>query len=238
MRNSILTNSNLIEFRIQWDPSLNEFLFTSHIYTIIVLILQVPCIVDANNEPLDSKHSKGVAAVWVARNRFAVLGKTHKLTIKHIVNNENRIIEFDKPVNDIFYAGTGFLLLSNTYNVKLYDIKQECVIATAKAPKVYFFDFFGIINNFFEIMNTASHNSPFWIWFMIQAIRFLTTTTILHITNPIRLNHCHCTQHQGRNHHFSLVGNFRFDPSTVRKINLVWRFGRECDFRFQLFFWL
>ena len=63
------------------------------------------------------------------------------ITIKHIVNNGRREIAFDEPVNNIFYAGTGFLLLSNTDNVKLYDIKQKCVIATAKASKVYFLTF-------------------------------------------------------------------------------------------------
>ena len=95
--------------------------------------MQVPCTV--------CSLGLGDAAVWIARNRFAVLlcdddDDDYRIEIKHIVNNECRRIEFDEPVNDIFYAGTGFLLLSNTDNVKLYDIKQKCVIATAKVSKV------------------------------------------------------------------------------------------------------
>ena len=117
---------------------------TSHLplaYTdTLILQAQVPCTAVTSNELLlDSMRSTpGVAAVWVARNRFAVLyNKAIGITIKHIVNNELRIIIVcDEPVNDIFYAGTGFLLLSNTDNVKLHDIKQKCVIATAKVSKV------------------------------------------------------------------------------------------------------
>ena len=87
---------------------------------------------------MDSKRSPGVAAVWVARNRFAVLDKTHQITIKDLSNKDSRKIEFTGPVNDIFYAGTGLLLLKNADNVQLYDIQQKRVMATAKVSKVFF----------------------------------------------------------------------------------------------------
>ena len=84
----------------------------------------------------DSKRSAGVACVWVARNRFAVLDKTHQIVIRDLANKESRKIEHDVPVDEIFYAGTGLLLLRTTEGLQMYDIQQKRVLATAKVNKV------------------------------------------------------------------------------------------------------
>ncbi|KAL3074516.1 hypothetical protein niasHS_015346 [Heterodera schachtii] len=87
-------------------------------------------------DPLDAKRSPGLAAVWVARNRFAVLDKTHQLTIRDLQNQESRKVEYTGAVDDIFYAGTGLLLLKNADSVQMYDLQQKRVLASVKATKV------------------------------------------------------------------------------------------------------
>jgi len=91
---------------------------------------------DSNNEPADSKRSPGVAVVWVARNRFAVLDKSHQIIIRDLANKDNRKIEQTVPADDIFYAGTGLLLLKNSEGVHLLDVQQRRILAAAKVSKV------------------------------------------------------------------------------------------------------
>uniref|UniRef100_A0A914GSP6 Coatomer WD associated region domain-containing protein n=1 Tax=Globodera rostochiensis TaxID=31243 RepID=A0A914GSP6_GLORO len=87
-------------------------------------------------EPLDAKRSPGIAAVWVARNRFAVLDKNHQLTIRDLQNQESRKVDYTGAIDDIFYAGTGLLLLKNADAVQMYDLQQKHVLASIKADKV------------------------------------------------------------------------------------------------------
>ncbi|VDO56953.1 unnamed protein product [Onchocerca flexuosa] len=91
---------------------------------------------DGNGETPEGKRSPGVAAVWVARNRFAVLDKNQQITIRDLSNRENRKIEQSVPIDDIFYAGTGLLLLKNAEGIQLFDIQQKRTLASAKVPKV------------------------------------------------------------------------------------------------------
>ena len=90
----------------------------------------------SGGEPEDSKRSPGVAAVWCARNRFAVLDKSHKIIVRDLLNKDNRQIDQTVPVDDIFYAGTGLLLLKNSDSINLMDIQQKRILATAKVNKV------------------------------------------------------------------------------------------------------
>uniref|UniRef100_A0A7E4ZSM4 Coatomer subunit alpha n=1 Tax=Panagrellus redivivus TaxID=6233 RepID=A0A7E4ZSM4_PANRE len=90
----------------------------------------------SGGEPEDAKRSPGVASVWCARNRFAVLDKTHKITIRDLSNKENRSVDPTIPADDIFYAGTGLLLLKNSDSVSLFDIQQKRVLASVKVAKV------------------------------------------------------------------------------------------------------
>lgn len=84
----------------------------------------------------EGKRSAGVAAVWVARNRFAVLDRNQQLVIKNLKNEVTKKMEQNMPIDDIFYAGTGMLLLKNAEGVQLFDVQQKRVLASAKASKV------------------------------------------------------------------------------------------------------
>jgi coatomer protein complex subunit alpha (xenin) len=77
-------------------------------------------------EPRDSgmegKRGTGQSAVFVARNRFAVLDKPGGLVLIKDMRNEVTK-QFATPVNctDVFYAGTKNILITTTTSVVLYD---------------------------------------------------------------------------------------------------------------------
>ena len=60
----------------------------------------------------EGKRGVGAAAVFVARNRFAVLDKaTNNILVKNLRNEVTKQCASPLPVTDsIFYAGTGLLL--------------------------------------------------------------------------------------------------------------------------------
>lgn len=81
----------------------------------------------------DSKRSSGITALWVARNRFAVLDRTNQLVIKNFKNEVTK--KCMSPCEDIFYAGTGMLLLKDADSVTLFDVQQLRVIAQVKVAR-------------------------------------------------------------------------------------------------------
>merc|ERR1711970_562727 len=99
-------------------------------------LYQVPKTSDASNpDQPEGKRSSGLTAVWVARNRFAVLDRTHSIQIKNLKNEVTKKIQLN-GVDEIFYAGTGLLLLREPDGVTLYDVQQKRNLAQAKIAKV------------------------------------------------------------------------------------------------------
>ena len=98
-------------------------------------LFAVPKTTDPTNpEVVEGKRSSGVAAVWVARNRFAVLDKSHQLVIKNLRNEVTKKI--DCPSCDtIFFASTGHLLLKDAEGVTLYDVQQRRALKTVRITK-------------------------------------------------------------------------------------------------------
>lgn len=88
-----------------------------------------------NNYEAESKRSPGLTALWVARNRFAVLDRSHQLIIKNLKNEETKKV-VTPTCDEIFYAGTGMLLLRDTDHITLFDVQQKRTLAQVKAPKV------------------------------------------------------------------------------------------------------
>lgn len=82
-------------------------------------------------EPTDIKRGQGSSAIFVARNRFAVFTQsTQQIDIKDLTNLTTKTI---KPplgtVVDIYFGGTGCLLLISPTTVMLYDIQQKKQLA-------------------------------------------------------------------------------------------------------------
>ena len=82
----------------------------------------------------EGKRSSGLTAVWVARNRFAVLDKSHSLVVKNLKNEVTKKVSTPN-CDEIFYAGTGMLLLRDTDSVTLFDVQQKRTMGSVKIPK-------------------------------------------------------------------------------------------------------
>ncbi|GJE94788.1 coatomer subunit alpha-2 [Phanerochaete sordida] len=96
---------------------------------------------DAVGEVKDSstegKRGSGQSAIFVARNRFAVLNKTSQLVeVRDLSNSVVKTIKPPVQTNDIFYGGTASLILSSPTSVVLYDIQQQKSIAEITTPPV------------------------------------------------------------------------------------------------------
>lgn len=82
----------------------------------------------------DSKRSAGITALWVARNRFAVLDRSYQLVIKNLKNEVTKKVQ-TPPCDEVFYAGTGMLLLRDADHVTLFDVQQKRTLAQVKIAK-------------------------------------------------------------------------------------------------------
>ncbi|RUS21604.1 coatomer WD associated region-domain-containing protein, partial [Endogone sp. FLAS-F59071] len=85
----------------------------------------------------DGKRGSGTSAIFIARNRFAVLDKTHQqIQIRDLTNTVTKSFKPPSQVNEIFYAGAGNLLLSTSTSVILYDITQRRNVTELSTPPV------------------------------------------------------------------------------------------------------
>ncbi|KAF7876691.1 hypothetical protein EAF04_001776 [Stromatinia cepivora] len=74
----------------------------------------------------DTKRGQGTSAVFVARNRFAVFNATtQQIDIKDLSNSTTKTIKPPNGTTDIYFGGTGNLLLITPTAVHLYDIQQK-----------------------------------------------------------------------------------------------------------------
>ncbi|EPS97096.1 hypothetical protein FOMPIDRAFT_102011 [Fomitopsis schrenkii] len=92
---------------------------------------------EVKDSSTDGKRGSGHAAIFVARNRFAILNKTTQLI--EVRDLQNSIVKSIKPpvqTNEIFYGGTASLILSSATAVVLYDIQQQKKLAEITTPPV------------------------------------------------------------------------------------------------------
>ncbi|KOS23379.1 putative coatomer subunit alpha [Escovopsis weberi] len=81
-------------------------------------------------EPTESKRGPGNSAIFVARNRFAVLNVANQtIDIKDLSNNSARSFKPPIGTTDIYFGGTGNLLIITPTAVHLYDIQQKKSVA-------------------------------------------------------------------------------------------------------------
>ncbi|KAA1472048.1 Coatomer, alpha subunit [Dentipellis sp. KUC8613] len=92
---------------------------------------------ELKDSSVDGKRGSGQAAIFVARNRFAVLNKANQLIeVRDLSNSVVKSIKPPVQTNEIFYGGTASLILSSTSSVVLYDIQQGKTIAEINSPPV------------------------------------------------------------------------------------------------------
>ncbi|ESN99870.1 hypothetical protein HELRODRAFT_101473 [Helobdella robusta] len=126
-------------YSMSYNPAENAILLTTRAANLensTYDLYTIPKDSDSQNpDAPESKRSAGVAAVWVARNRFAVLDRSHTVVVKNLKNEITKKIQVPS-CDDIFYAGTGCLLLKDADGIVLYDVQQKRVLGSMKAPKV------------------------------------------------------------------------------------------------------
>jgi coatomer protein complex subunit alpha (xenin) len=92
---------------------------------------------EVRDSAAEGKRGTGTSALFVARNRLAVLDKTAQtIEIRDLDNAITKTIKCPVQTNDIFYGGTASLLLSCPASVVLFDIQQQKVIAELATPLV------------------------------------------------------------------------------------------------------
>lgn len=85
----------------------------------------------------DAKKGPGGSAVFVARNRFAVLDKTtNQVLVKNLKNEIVKKSVLPITTDSIFYAGTGNLLCRAEDRVVIFDLQQRTVLGSLQTPFV------------------------------------------------------------------------------------------------------
>ncbi|KAL9000771.1 MAG: hypothetical protein Q9188_005604 [Gyalolechia gomerana] len=116
---------------MSYNPAERAILVTSPADNGIYELVNLPRDASGAVEPTDIKRGQGNSAIFVARNRFAVFThSTQQIDIKDLTNSTTKTI---KPpagaVVDIYFGGTGCLLLITSTTVILYDIQQKKQLA-------------------------------------------------------------------------------------------------------------
>jgi coatomer subunit alpha len=123
-------------YSMSYNPALNAILLcsrTNNLDNSTYDLYSIPKDPESSSES-DSKRSSGVTAIWVARNRFAVLDRQGQLVIKNFKNEVTKKIQTSN-CDEIFYAGTGMLLLRESDKVTLFDVQQLRDLANVKINK-------------------------------------------------------------------------------------------------------
>ncbi|KAE9447286.1 hypothetical protein C3L33_20790, partial [Rhododendron williamsianum] len=85
----------------------------------------------------EAKRGTGGSAVFVARNRFAVLDKSNnQVLVKNLKNEIVKKSSLPMAADAIFYAGTGNLLCRAEDRVVIFDLQQRIVLGDLQTPFV------------------------------------------------------------------------------------------------------
>ncbi len=115
---------------LSYNPAERAILVTSPTDNGIYELVCLPRDATGASDPTDVKRGQGNAAVFVARNRFAVFNQSTQLVeIKDLSNSTTKSFKAPSHTNDIFFGGTGCLLLISAGAVVLYDIQQKKQLA-------------------------------------------------------------------------------------------------------------
>ncbi|MCL7026877.1 hypothetical protein MKW94_020983 [Papaver nudicaule] len=85
----------------------------------------------------DAKKGIGGSAVFVARNRFAVIDKSNnQVLIKNLQNEIVKKCSLPMSADAIFYAGTGNLLCRGEDRVVIFDLQHRLILGELQTPFV------------------------------------------------------------------------------------------------------
>ncbi|MEW5314346.1 MAG: hypothetical protein WDW38_005854 [Sanguina aurantia] len=132
------TGTNQGPKTLAYNPAENALLITSDVDGGSFELYIIPKESARGDTAPEAKRGLGVSAVFIARNRFAVLDKTTStLQIRNLQNEITKRCPPPCPTADaIFYAGTGMLLVRSEDKVTLFDVQQRTSIAELSTPFV------------------------------------------------------------------------------------------------------
>ena len=115
---------------LSYNPAERAILVTSPADNGTYELVNLPKDASGALEPTDTKRGQGTAAIFVARNRFAVFTQvSQQLDIKDLGNSVTKSIKPPTGTTDICFGGTGCLLMITQSSVVLYDIQQKKQLA-------------------------------------------------------------------------------------------------------------
>lgn len=115
---------------LSYNPAERAILVTSPADNGVYELVNLPKDASGALEPTDIKRGQGNAAIFVARNRFAVFTKaSQQIDIKDLGNSVTKSIKPPRDTTDIYSGGTGSLLMITPSLVALYDIQQKKQLA-------------------------------------------------------------------------------------------------------------
>jgi coatomer protein complex subunit alpha (xenin) len=132
---------------LSYNPAENAVLLTSDAEGGWYELYVIPK--DARGEVSpEAKRGTGVSAVFIARNRFAVLEKgSNQIVVKNLRNEITKKCASPCGTTDgIFYAGTGMLLCRSEDKVALFDVQQRNTIAELSTPHIKYVVWSGDMN--------------------------------------------------------------------------------------------
>ncbi|KAL9058700.1 MAG: hypothetical protein Q9162_001568 [Coniocarpon cinnabarinum] len=111
---------------LSYNPAERAILVTSPSDSGVYELINLPRDASGAVEPTDSKRGSGNAAVWVARDRFAVFNQsTQQIDIKNLQDSVTSSFKAPSGTVDIAYGGKGHLLLITGSSVVLRDVQNE-----------------------------------------------------------------------------------------------------------------
>ena len=115
---------------LSYNPAERAVLVTSPADNGTYELVNLPRDASGALEPTDMKRGQGTSAIFVARNRFAVFTQSsQQIDIKDLANSTTKTIKPPPGTTDIYFGGTGCLLLIAPTLVALYDIQQKKQLA-------------------------------------------------------------------------------------------------------------
>lgn len=115
---------------LSYNPAERAVLVTSPTDGGVYELINLPRDASGAVEPTDTKRGQGTSAVFVARNRFAVFNQSNQqIDIKDLTNSVTKSIQPPQGTTDIYFGGTGCLLLITPTHVQLHDIQQKKQLA-------------------------------------------------------------------------------------------------------------
>jgi coatomer protein complex subunit alpha (xenin) len=115
---------------LSFNPAERAVLVTSSADSGMYELIHLPRDGSGSIEPTETKRGQGNSAVFVARNRFAVFNQASQtIDIKDLSNSTTRSFKPPHGTTDIYFGGTGTLMLITPTAVHLHDIQQKKNIA-------------------------------------------------------------------------------------------------------------